>query len=133
VLKPEMGAKMAPNPLILALANPNPEILPEDAHAVRNDVVMATGRTDSPNHVNNVQCFPYICRSALDVGATTITRGMEKAAVIAICNLAQEEQNGVVAAAYGTYGVSFGREYFIPKPFDPRLIVRIGVAVAVAA
>ncbi|HUH60222.1 MAG TPA: NADP-dependent malic enzyme [Candidimonas sp.] len=133
VLKPEMVAKMAPNPLILALANPNPEILPEDAHAVRNDVVMATGRTDYPNQVNNVLCFPYIFRGALDVGATTITRGMEKAAVIAICKLAQEEQNDMVAAAYGTYGVSFGREYFIPKPFDPRLIVRIGVAVAVAA
>lgn len=133
VLKSEMVAKMAPNPLILALANPNPEILPEDAHAVRDDVVMATGRTDYPNQVNNVLCFPYIFRGALDVGATTITRGMEKAAVIAICKLAQEEQNDVVAAAYGTYGVSFGREYFIPKPFDPRLIVRIGVAVAVAA
>ncbi len=133
VLKPEMVAKMAPKPLILALANPNPEILPEDAHAVRDDVVMATGRTDYPNQVNNVLCFPYIFRGALDVGATTITRGMEKAAVTAICKLAQEEQNDMVAAAYGTYGVSFGREYFIPKPFDPRLIVRIGVAVAVAA
>ena len=133
VLKPEMVAKMAPRPLILALANPNPEILPEDAHAVRNDVVMATGRSDYPNQVNNVLCFPYIFRGALDVGATTITRGMEKAAVMAICKLAQEEQNDVVAAAYGTYGVSFGPEYFIPKPFDPRLIVRIAVAVATAA
>ncbi|HUG58821.1 MAG TPA: NADP-dependent malic enzyme, partial [Candidimonas sp.] len=133
VLKPAMVAKMADKPLILALANPNPEILPEDAHAVRDDVVMATGRSDYPNQVNNVLCFPYIFRGALDVGATTITRGMEKAAVIAICKLAQEEQNDVVAAAYGTYGVSFGREYFIPKPFDPRLIVRIAVAVAVAA
>lgn len=133
VLKPEMVAKMAVNPLILALANPNPEILPEDAHAVRDDVVMATGRSDYPNQVNNVLCFPYIFRGALDVGATTITRGMEKAAVIAICKLAQEEQNDVVAAAYGTYGVSFGPEYFIPKPFDPRLIVRIAVAVAEAA
>ncbi|RTZ40725.1 NADP-dependent malic enzyme [Candidimonas sp. SYP-B2681] len=133
VLKPEMVAKMASRPLVLALANPNPEILPEDAHAVRDDVVMATGRSDYPNQVNNVLCFPYIFRGALDVGATTITRGMEKAAVIAICKLAQEEQNDVVAAAYGTYGVSFGPEYFIPKPFDPRLIVRIGVAVALAA
>ncbi|SHI15269.1 NADP-dependent malic enzyme [Pollutimonas bauzanensis] len=133
VLKPEMVAKMAAKPLILALANPNPEILPEDAHAVRGDVVMATGRSDYPNQVNNVLCFPYIFRGALDVGATTITRGMEKAAVIAICKLAQEEQNDVVAAAYGTYGVCFGPEYFIPKPFDPRLIVRIAVAVAVAA
>ncbi|TEA80113.1 NADP-dependent malic enzyme [Allopusillimonas ginsengisoli] len=133
VLKPEMVKKMAPRPLILALANPNPEILPEDAHAVRDDVVMATGRSDYPNQVNNVLCFPYIFRGALDVGATTITRGMEKAAVMAICKLAREEQNDVVAAAYGTYGVSFGPEYFIPKPFDPRLIVRIGVAVACAA
>jgi malate dehydrogenase (oxaloacetate-decarboxylating)(NADP+) len=133
VLKPEMVAKMAPNPLILALANPNPEILPEVAHAVRDDIVMATGRSDYPNQVNNVLCFPYIFRGALDVGATTITRGMEKAAVRAICKLAQEEQNEVVAAAYGTYGVSFGRDYLIPKPFDPRLIVRIAVAVARAA
>ncbi|NYT62323.1 NADP-dependent malic enzyme [Alcaligenaceae bacterium] len=133
VLKPEMVAKMASRPLILALANPNPEILPEEAHAVRDDIVMATGRSDYPNQVNNVLCFPYIFRGALDVGATVITRGMEKAAVIAICKLAQEEQNDVVAAAYGTYGVSFGPEYFIPKPFDPRLIVRIGVAVAAAA
>ncbi|HWK70964.1 MAG TPA: NADP-dependent malic enzyme, partial [Burkholderiaceae bacterium] len=133
VLKPEMVARMAARPLILALANPNPEILPEDAHAARDDVVMATGRSDYPNQVNNVLCFPYIFRGALDVGATTITRGMEKAAVLAICKLAQEEQNDVVAAAYGTYGVSFGPEYFIPKPFDPRLIVRIAVAVAKAA
>jgi malate dehydrogenase (oxaloacetate-decarboxylating)(NADP+) len=128
-----MVAKMAPNPLILALANPNPEILPEVAHAVRDDIVMATGRSDYPNQVNNVLCFPYIFRGALDVGATTITRGMEKAAVRAIYKLAQEEQNEVVAAAYGTYGVSFGRDYLIPKPFDPRLIVRIAVAVAKAA
>ena len=133
VLKPEMVARMAPNPIILALANPNPEILPEDAHAVRDDVVMATGRSDYPNQVNNVLCFPYIFRGALDVGATTITRGMEKAAVYAIAALAQEEQNDVVAAAYGTYGVSFGREYLIPKPFDPRLILRIAPAVAKAA
>ena len=133
VLKPAMVAKMAPRPLILALANPNPEILPEDAHAVRDDVVMATGRSDYPNQVNNVLCFPYIFRGALDVGATTITRGMEKAAVHAICQLAQEEQNDVVAAAYGTYDISFGPQYFIPKPFDPRLIVRIAPAVALAA
>ncbi|GAB2916557.1 NADP-dependent malic enzyme [Paralcaligenes sp. KSB-10] len=133
VLKPEMVAKMGPSPLILALANPSPEILPEVAHAVRDDIVMATGRSDYPNQVNNVLCFPYIFRGALDVGATTITRGMEKAAVHAICKLAQEEQNEVVAAAYGTYGVSFGRDYLIPKPFDPRLIVRIAVAVAKAA
>lgn len=133
VLKPEMVKRMAARPLILALANPNPEILPEDAMAARDDVVMATGRSDYPNQVNNVLCFPYIFRGALDVGATTITRGMEKAAVAAICSLAQEEQSDVVAAAYGTYGVSFGPEYFIPKPFDPRLIVRIAPAVAQAA
>src|SRR5690606_39102721 len=130
VLKPEMVAAMAPRPVILALANPNPEILPEDAHAVRDDVVMATGRSDYPNQVNNVLCFPYIFRGALDVGATTITRGMEKAAVEAISQLAQEEQNDAVAAAYGTYNVSFGPEYLIPKPFDTRLIVRIAPAVA---
>lgn len=133
VLKPEMLLKMNKNPLILALANPNPEILPEDAHAVRDDVVMATGRSDYPNQVNNVLCFPYIFRGALDVGATTITRGMEKAVVHAICKLAQEEQNDIVTAAYGTAGLEFGPQYLIPKPFDPRLIVRIAPAVAKAA
>ncbi len=133
VLKPEMVAKMGPRPLILALANPTPEILPELAHSVRDDVVMATGRSDYPNQVNNVLCFPYIFRGALDVGATTITREMEKAAVYAIAELAEEEQNEVVAAAYGTYDISFGPEYLIPKPFDPRLIVRIAPAVAKAA
>ena len=133
VLKPEMVAAMAARPVILALANPNPEILPEDAHAVRDDVVMATGRSDYPNQVNNVLCFPYIFRGALDVGATTITREMEMAAVYAIAKLAQEEQNEVVAAAYGTYDISFGPYYLIPKPFDPRLITRIAPAVAKAA
>jgi len=133
VLKPGMVARMAARPVVLALANPTPEILPEDAHAVRDDVVMATGRSDYPNQVNNVLCFPYIFRGALDVGATTITRGMEKAAVEAISQLAQEEQNDVVAAAYGTYNVAFGPEYLIPKPFDPRLIVRVAPAVARAA
>jgi len=133
VLKPEMVKVMAKKPLILALANPNPEILPEDAHAVRDDIVMATGRSDYPNQVNNVLCFPYIFRGALDVGATTITREMEKAAVIAIGDLAQEEQSEVVAAAYGNYDVAFGPNSFIPKPFDPRLIVRIAPAVAKAA
>ncbi len=133
VLKPAMVKTMAKNPLILALANPDPEISPADAHAVRDDIVMATGRSDYPNQVNNVLCFPYIFRGALDVGATTITRGMEKAAVVAIAQLAQEEQSEVVAAAYGTYDVAFGREYFVPKPFDPRLIVRIAPAVAKAA
>ena len=133
VLKPHMVQKMAERPLVLALANPNPEILPADALAVRPDAVIATGRSDFPNQVNNVLCFPYIFRGALDVGATTITRGMEKAAVMAICKLAREEQNDIVAAAYGLYDVSFGPNYFIPKPFDPRLIVRISPAVAKAA
>ncbi len=133
VLKPHMVEKMAERPLVLALANPNPEILPADALAVRPDAVIATGRSDFPNQVNNVLCFPYIFRGALDVGATTITRGMEKAAVMAICKLAREEQNDIVAAAYGLYDVAFGSNYFIPKPFDPRLIVRISPAVAKAA
>ena len=133
VLKPEMVARMAARPVILALANPNPEILPEVAHQVRGDIVMATGRSDYPNQVNNVLCFPYIFRGALDVGATTITRGMEKAAVEAISRLAQEEQDESVAAAYGTFNLSFGPEYLIPKPFDPRLISRIAPAVARAA
>lgn len=132
VLKPEMVATMAPRPLILALANPDPEIAPPVAHAVRDDIVMATGRSDYPNQVNNVLCFPYMFRGALDVGATTITRGMEKAAVMAIAKLAREEQSDVVMAAYGS-GASFGPEYIIPKPFDPRLITRIAPAVAKAA
>ena len=133
VLKPEMVKVMTARPLILALANPDPEILPAEAHAVRDDIVMATGRSDYPNQVNNVLCFPYIFRGALDVGATTITREMEKAAVVAIAKLAQEEQSEVVAAAYGHYDVAFGPNSFIPKPFDPRLIVRIAPAVAKAA
>jgi len=133
VLKQAMVEKMAERPLILALANPNPEILPADALAVRPDAVLATGRSDFPNQVNNVLCFPYIFRGALDVGATTITRGMEMAAVQAICGLAREEQNEEVAAAYGLSDVSFGPDYFIPKPFDSRLITRISPAVARAA
>lgn len=133
VLKPDMVARMASRPLILALANPNPEILPPDAYAVRDDIVMATGRSDYANQVNNVLCFPYIFRGALDVGATTITREMEKAAVMAIAKLAREEQSEVVTAAYGVGDISFGPEYIIPKPFDPRLITRIAPAVAKAA
>ncbi len=133
VLKPEMLSAMAARPLILALANPTPEIFPELAHATRDDVVIATGRSDFPNQVNNVLCFPYIFRGALDVGATTITREMEIAAVHAIAGLAQEEQSDIVAAAYGGDEVSFGPQYLIPKPFDPRLIVRIAPAVAKAA
>jgi len=133
VLKPEMVAKMAPNPLILALANPNPEITPEDAKAVRPDAILATGRTDYPNQVNNVLCFPYIFRGALDSGATTITVEMEIAAVYAIAELAQAEQSEVVAAAYAGQQLAFGPEYLIPKPFDPRLMMKIAPAVAQAA
>ena len=133
VLKADMVERMGPRPLILALANPTPEILPEIAHAVRNDIVMATGRSDYPNQVNNVLCFPYIFRGALDVGATTITREMEIAVVHAITELAQKEQSEIVAAAYGISDLAFGPEYLIPKPFDPRLIVRIAPAVAKAA
>ncbi|RAS38041.1 NADP-dependent malic enzyme [Paraburkholderia bryophila] len=133
ILSADMLKTMAARPLILALANPTPEIFPELAHATRDDVVIATGRSDYPNQVNNVLCFPYIFRGALDVGATTITREMEIAAVHAIAGLAEEEQNEVVAAAYGAYDVAFGPQYLIPKPFDPRLIVRIAPAVARAA
>lgn len=133
VLKPEMVKKMAARPLILALANPTPEILPEEVKAVRDDAVMATGRSDFPNQVNNVLCFPYIFRGALDCGATTITREMEIAVVHAIAELAQAEQSDVVASAYGISNLSFGPEYLIPKPFDPRLMIKIAPAVAKAA
>jgi malate dehydrogenase (oxaloacetate-decarboxylating)(NADP+) len=133
VLKPEMVAKMAEKPLILALANPTPEILPEDARAVRPDAVIATGRSDYPNQVNNVLCFPFIFRGALDVGATQINEAMKIAAVRALADLAQAEPNDVVAAAYGGQSLSFGPEYLIPRPFDPRLIVEIATAVAKAA
>jgi malate dehydrogenase (oxaloacetate-decarboxylating)(NADP+) len=133
VLKPEMVAKMAPQPMIFALANPTPEILPEEVKTVRDDAIIATGRTDYPNQVNNVLCFPYIFRGALDSGATTITDEMEIAAVHAIADLARAEQNEVVAAAYGGVTLSFGPEYLIPKPFDPRLMMKIAPAVAEAA
>jgi malate dehydrogenase (oxaloacetate-decarboxylating)(NADP+) len=133
VLKPDMVRRMAKRPLILALANPNPEILPEDAKAVRDDIIIATGRSDYPNQVNNVLCFPFIFRGALDVGATTITAEMEIAAVHAIAQLAQEESSDIVASAYGLENMSFGPEYLIPKPFDPRLMTRIAPAVAQAA
>jgi malate dehydrogenase (oxaloacetate-decarboxylating)(NADP+) len=133
VLKPEMVAKMAAKPLVFALANPTPEILPEEVKAVRDDAIIATGRTDYPNQVNNVLCFPFIFRGALDVGATTITREMEIAAVTAVAELAQVEQSDVVASAYGASNLSFGPEYLIPKPFDPRLIAIIAPAVAKAA
>jgi malate dehydrogenase (oxaloacetate-decarboxylating)(NADP+) len=134
VLTQAMVAKMAPRPLILALANPTPEILPEEVRAVRADAVIATGRSDYPNQVNNVLCFPFIFRGALDVGATTITRPMEIAAVHAIAELARQEQSDIVAAAYGGIeDLAFGPEYLIPKPFDPRLIVKVAPAVAKAA
>ena len=133
VLKPEMVRSMAARPLILALANPNPEITPEEVREVRDDVVMATGRSDYPNQVNNVLCFPYIFRGALDAGATTITVDMEIAAVHAIADLAQAEQSEVVAAAYAGQLLAFGPDYLIPKPFDPRLMMKIAPAVAKAA
>ena len=133
VLKPAMVATMARTPVIFALANPTPEIMPEEVKAVRGDAIMATGRTDYPNQVNNVLCFPYIFRGALDSGATTITDAMEIAAVKAIAELAQAEQSEVVAAAYAGANLSFGPEYLIPKPFDPRLMMKIAPAVAQAA
>ncbi|MFZ9150856.1 MAG: NADP-dependent malic enzyme, partial [Burkholderiales bacterium] len=133
VLKPEMVKQMADRPLILALANPEPEILPELVKEVRPDAVMATGRSDYPNQVNNVLCFPFIFRGALDVGATTINREMEIAAVNAIAALAQAEQSDIVAAAYGEQDLKFGADYLIPKPFDPRLIEHVAPAVAKAA
>jgi len=133
VLKADMVASMAARPIIFALANPTPEILPEEVKAVRDDAIMATGRTDYPNQVNNVLCFPYIFRGALDSGATTITDEMEIAAVHAIAELAQAEQSDVVAAAYAGATLSFGPEYLIPKPFDPRLMIKIAPAVAKAA
>ncbi|MBA4215981.1 MAG: NADP-dependent malic enzyme [Roseateles sp.] len=133
VLKADMVATMAARPLIFALANPTPEILPEEVKAVRDDAIMATGRTDYPNQVNNVLCFPYIFRGALDSGATTINVEMEIAAVHAIADLAKAEQSEVVAAAYVGATLSFGAEYLIPKPFDPRLMMRIAPAVARAA
>ncbi len=133
VLKKEVVATMNSNPIIFALANPTPEILPEEIKEVRSDAIIATGRTDYPNQVNNVLCFPYIFRGALDSGATTITVEMEIAAVHAIAELAQAEQSEVVAAAYVGANLSFGRDYLIPKPFDPRLMINIAPAVAQAA
>ncbi len=133
VLKQDMVRGMAARPLIFALANPNPEIQPEDVKAVRSDAIMATGRSDYPNQVNNVLCFPYIFRGALDCGATTITVEMEIAAVYAIADLAKAEQSEVVAAAYVGEALAFGPEYLIPKPFDPRLMMKIAPAVAQAA
>ncbi len=133
VLKPHMVEKMGKGPLILALANPNPEITPEDALGVRPDAVMCTGRSDYPNQVNNVLCFPFIFRGALDVGATTINEEMKRAAVEAIAGLAREEPSDVAARAYGGKTETFGPNYLIPSPFDQRLIMRVAPAVAKAA
>ncbi|WP_022729287.1 NADP-dependent malic enzyme [Fodinicurvata sediminis] len=133
VLKPEMVKQMARDPMILALANPVPEIMPEEARAVRSDAIIATGRSDYPNQVNNVLCFPFIFRGALDVGATTINEDMKLACVKAIADLAMVESSEVVTQAYGGQPTSFGRDYLIPRPFDPRLIIQVAPAVAKAA
>ena len=133
VLKSEMVAKMAPKPLIFALANPNPEITPEDVALVRDDAIMATGRSDYPNQVNNVLCFPYIFRGALDVGARTVNDEMKIACVHALADLPRKEPSEVVARAFGDHGGGFGPNQIIPKPFDPRLIVELAPAVAKAA
>jgi malate dehydrogenase (oxaloacetate-decarboxylating)(NADP+) len=132
-LQPEMLKQMAPRPLIFALANPIPEIMPEQAKAVRPDAILATGRSDYPNQVNNALCFPYIFRGALDVGASTINEAMKLAAVHAIAQLAEAEQSAEISSVYGDENLSFGAEHLIPKPFDPRLIMRIAPAVAQAA
>ncbi|MBV1799335.1 NADP-dependent malic enzyme [Siccirubricoccus sp. G192] len=133
VLKPEWLSKLAPKPLVLALANPEPEILPEAVRAARPDAIVATGRSDYPNQVNNVLCFPFIFRGALDAGATAINEAMKVAAADAIAALARVEASEVVAAAYGGNAPIFGADYIIPKPFDPRLILEIAPAVARAA
>lgn len=132
-MKPEMLATMAAQPIVFALANPTPEIMPEVARAVRSDVIMATGRSDYPNQVNNVLCFPFIFRGALDVGATGINEEMKMACVRALAAMAQQEVSDEVAMAYPGQVLSFGPEYLIPKPFDPRLITTIAPAVAEAA
>ncbi len=132
-MTPEMVRKMGPSPIILALANPTPEIMPEDALAVRPDAIIATGRSDYPNQVNNVLCFPFIFRGALDCGATEINTAMKLACVRAIADLAMAESSDVVAAAYGGQSLKYGAGYIIPKPFDPRLILTVPVAVAEAA
>lgn len=133
LLTGEMIKTMAAKPLVLALANPVPEIMPEEVHAVRDDAIVATGRSDYPNQVNNVLCFPYLFRGALDVGATTINEAMKMAAVYAIADLAKSPAGEEVMAAYGGQALVYGKDYVIPKPFDPRLISTIPVAVAKAA
>ena len=133
VLTAEMVKTMGPKPIILALANPEPEIRPELAKAVRPDCIIATGRSDYPNQVNNVLCFPYIFRGALDCGATKITEEMKLACVRQIADLVKSETSEEVANAYAGQELSFGPDYIIPKPFDSRLILRIAPAVAQAA
>ncbi|MEL6873381.1 MAG: phosphate acyltransferase, partial [Pseudomonadota bacterium] len=133
IVSGEMVKSMAPKPLIFALANPTPEIMPEDVAAVRDDAVMASGRTDYANQINNVLCFPFIFRGALDVGATTINEEMKKAAVYALASIADEWASDVVLQAYGAESLVFGPNYILPKPFDPRLITKIAPAVAKAA
>lgn len=133
VLKPDMLGQMANKPLIMALANPNPEIMPDEARDARPDAMICTGRSDFPNQVNNVLCFPYIFRGALDCGASTINEEMKMAVVRAIAELAQEEASDVAAKAYSGDTPVFGPDYLIPSPFDPRLILRIAPAVAAAA
>jgi malate dehydrogenase (oxaloacetate-decarboxylating)(NADP+) len=133
VLKPEMVAEMGERPIIFALANPTPEILPEEVKSVRPDALIATGRSDYPNQVNNVLCFPFIFRGALDVGATQINEAMKVACVYAIAKLARAESSDIVSSAYGGLETQFGPEFLIPKPFDPRLIVELAPAVARAA
>jgi malate dehydrogenase (oxaloacetate-decarboxylating)(NADP+) len=129
----EMISEMAPRPLVFALANPVPEIMPEDVRAVRPDAIIASGRTDYPNQINNVLCFPFIFRGALDVGATTINEEMKKAAVVALARIAEGEASDIVLSAYRADSFVFGPDYILPKPFDPRLIVEIAPAVAKAA
>ncbi len=133
VVSKDMVASMGPKPLIFALANPNPEIMPEDVKAVRKDAIIASGRTDFPNQINNVLCFPFIFRGALDVGATTINEEMKKAAVVALASIANQEASDIVTSAYNTDTFVFGPDYILPKPFDPRLIMEIAPAVAEAA
>lgn len=133
VVSSDMVKTMADRPIIMALANPTPEIMPEDVKAVRPDAIIATGRSDYPNQVNNVLCFPFLFRGALDAGATTINEDMKKACAMAIAELAQAEASDIVLTAYGAESFSFGPDYIIPKPFDPRLIVKLAPAVAKAA
>jgi malate dehydrogenase (oxaloacetate-decarboxylating)(NADP+) len=133
IVTKEMVATMAPRPLVFALANPTPEILPEDVKSVRPDAIIASGRTDYPNQINNVLCFPFIFRGALDVGATTINEEMKRAAVVALAGIADREASDIVTSAYGAETFVFGPDYIIPKPFDPRLITEIAPAVAKAA